>query len=131
MGIGQSAEKDSNSDWLVWPGTIRLVSVAAAWFLALLVLLMSMELTPHLPIWSSLEHMATPLRVVLGVICAAGVLFGQFLFIAMLWYWVKFDYAPKSRKRLWLFSFFVGFIGIPIYALLVYRKQVLAISSLV
>jgi hypothetical protein len=129
MEIDQNRENNTSSDWLVWPGTIRLVLVAAAWFSLLLLLLFCMKLSPAFR-ESSITQLSLPLKLILGVAGVGGALSGQFLLVAMLWYWVKFDYSPKTRKTMWFLSFFICMIGIPTYALLVYRKQVEAIGSL-
>lgn len=130
MEMNLDLEKDSRSDWLVWPETFRLVSVAAVWFLAVLVLLFSMKLFPDLRAWSEIDR-SVLLKIILVVPTVGGVLSGLFLILAMFWYWMKLDYSSKARKTMWLIFFLCWFVGFPIYALFVYRKQILAMSSLV
>jgi hypothetical protein len=130
MEIDPEIEKDSRSDWLVWPETVRLVSVAAVWFSAELLLLLSMKFFPDLHAWSEIDR-SLPIKIILVIPTVGGVLSGLFLILAMSWYWMKLDYSSKSRKTMWLIFFLCWFVGFPIYALFVYRKQILAISSLV
>jgi hypothetical protein len=125
MEINQIRDDDTASDWLVWPGTIRLVSVAAVWSSCVLLLLFSVRLFPNLPVWNAAQHVLV-FRIVFGVGGAGGAIALQFLLVAMIWYWVKLDHSPQSQKTWWFLSFFVCFVGIPIYAWMVYRKQIIA-----
>jgi hypothetical protein len=122
MEINQTGEDNTISDWLVWPGTIRFVSAAAVLSSAMLLSLFTVNLFPRLP-WNDLHHWLA-LKILFGIVGVAGAISLQFLLVAMIWYWIKLDHSPPSRKTWWLLSFFCGFIGIPIYVWLVYRKQI-------
>jgi hypothetical protein len=116
---------NASSQWLLWPGTVRLASVAAVWWSLVLLILFGMKLFPELRVWAVIQQ-STALEAIFAPICAGGVLAGIFLIVAVLWYWARLDPSRKAWKLLWFLSFLCGWIGIPIYALLVYRKQALA-----
>jgi len=73
-------------------------------------------------VWKRLQW-PNIVAIPLGLLCAGGVFAGLFVIVAMIWYWAQLDTSPKMQKPAWLLAFLCGWVGVPIYALLVYRRR--------
>ena len=115
---------DSEPEWLLRSRTVRLISIAAGWFLISLAFLYGLKLYSAFSSSIELAQEMVAIRALLAFVGIAGAIAGLVLLPTMLWYWAKLDSSSRAGKILWLLVFFVGFgFGFPLYALLVYRKQ--------
>ena len=119
--------RPSRSEWLLRPRTIQLVSVAAVWWLLMVVLFLFMAIYSRANVWIIVQN-SSRIETILALVCAGGAFAGTFLIVCMLWFWARLDRSRKAWRVLWFLSFLCGWAGVPIYALLVYRKNASELS---
>ena len=113
----------SGSEWLTSPRSLRLFSWASITMLICVFYLLSLLALSGTKILTQLEASAV-FRAFSGLVGVVSAPAGIYLFIGMFWYWAALDTSARSHKILWLVSFlFVGFITLPLYELVVYRRQ--------
>jgi hypothetical protein len=60
----------------------------------------------------------------IGAVFAVNGICSTLILVGMLWYWVRFDYSPRTVKLLWFALFFLlGWLAMSIYYFAVYRPQ--------
>ena len=92
--------RPSRSEWLLRPRTIQLVSVAAVWWLLMVVLFLFMAIYSRANVWIIVQN-SSRIETILALVCAGGAFAGTFLIVCMLWFWARLDRSRKAWRVLW------------------------------
>jgi uncharacterized membrane protein len=114
------------SDWLTKPRTARLFLVSSVLVLVSGAFAISLYEISGWSVFHLIET-STVFKTLCGLLGVVTAPAGIYVFVGMLWYWARLDTSSRFRKALWFMLFLTtGFIGLAIYSLSVYRKQVQA-----